>query len=262
MGKLAICCGSLCGFCGKVLRTRACLRALMFLCLFWTTFNIVLSSMTVTPLWQVDKTLSNDFLSCSVSDYCSNGCQEYVRPPKPCQLTVSTPQGAVAIRLSCPWPIGANASRFCCALLCIIMFTGILIRAFRQPNSKPSKWFYVVPFIAADVWWWVIMFTDVTEITKSNDQCKRQEFFRITGSWVVSVRISQRFLWSRSFLTSCAAVYHIQPFHLYCSLRCRMRPLFLDPLDLCNHVLNPPPPISLRTLLTFVGIPPTTNTFT
>jgi hypothetical protein len=47
-------------------------------------------------------------------------------------------------------------------------------------------------------------------------------------------------------------VSHTQPFHLHCSMRRRVRPLFLDPLDLCMHVLNPPPPISLRTLLTFV----------
>jgi hypothetical protein len=256
MSKFAICCGSLCGFCGKVLRAKASLRALMFLCLFWTTFNIVLSSMTVTPLLQIDETRVINNLKCSPSELC-NGCQDYIRPPRPCLMTVSTPtpDNVVAIRLSCPWPIGANASRFCCALCCIIMFTGILIRAFRQPNSKHSKWLYVVPFIAADVWWWAIMFTDATEITNSNDQCnvKKQIFFiSLPASWPVSVRISQRILCSRSFLTSCIAVSHTQPFHLHCSMRRRVRPLFLDPLDLCMHVLNPPPPISLRTLLTFV----------
>jgi len=263
MGKLAICCGSLCGFCGKVLRAKASLRALMFLCFFWTTFNIVLSSMTVTPLWQVDTRRVVDSLTCSVSDWCMNGCQRFLVPPKPVEMIVSGPDDSVVMRLVCPWPVSANASRFCCAICCIIMFTGMLIWAFRQPNSKPSKLFYVIPFAGADIWWWAVMFTDATELANSNGKCKRETFFSyLPPSLVVSVRMSQHFLCSRCFLTNCVAVSYIQPSHLHCSVRRRVCPLFLDPVDLCMHVLNPPPPILLRTPLTFVGIPPTTNTFT
>ena len=248
MGKLEICCSSLCGFCGKVLRAKASLRALMFLCFFWTTFNIVLSFMTVTPLLYTDDTFVLK-LSCSVSDYCMRGCESFLGPPKPTEMIVSRPDDSVVLmRLVCPWPVSANASRFCCAICCIIMFTGMLIWAFRQPNSKPSKWFYIIPFIGADIWWWAVMFTDATEIATLARLCKKETFFSYLtpSSLVVSVRLSQRFLCLRYFLTSCVAVSYIQPSHLHCSLRRRVCPLFLDPLDLCLHVRIFPLPISLR----------------
>jgi hypothetical protein len=270
MGKLEVCCSSLCGFCGKVLRARASLRVLMFLCFFWTTFNIVLSSMTVTPLWQYDKArMGYDFLDCPISDLCRNRCPGKLPPPIPVEMIVISPSfpDVVLIRLFCPWPVSANASRFCCAICCIIMFTGILIWAFRQPNSKPSKLFYVIPFIGADLWWWAVMFTDATELASANNECKRLlPYFIIPSSLVVSVRIPQCFLCLRCFLTTRVAVSYIQPSHVHCSVRRRVCPLFLDPLHLRMHVINPPPPPPLpifpRTPLTFVGIPPTTNTFT
>jgi hypothetical protein len=146
------------------------------------------------------------------------------------------------------------------------MFISMLIWAFRQPNSKPSKLFYVIPFLGADIWWWAVMFTDATELTNSNNDCNKGSFLANSKSSLFdySVRISRHFLCLRYFLTSCVAVSYIQPSHLHCSLRRRVCPLFLDPLHLRMHVLNPPPPLSilLRTPLTFVGIPPMTNTFT
>jgi hypothetical protein len=208
MGKLEICCSSLCGFCGKVLRAKASLRALMFLCFFWTTFNIVLSSMTVTPLLYTDHNFVMR-LPCSVSDWCMNGCQNFLGPPKPTEMIVSGPDDLVYMRLVCPWPVSANASRFCCAICCIIMFTGMLFWAFRRPNSKPSKLFYVIPFIGADIWWWAVMFTDATELAKLTRLCKKETFFTSLSpsSLVVSVRFSQRFL-----------LFALFPYKLRCSV--------------------------------------------
>jgi hypothetical protein len=249
MGNLTICCGSFCGFFGKALRTKAALHALMFLCFFWTTFNIVLSSMTVTALFQVDPKRMNDFLPCSPSDYCSNGCQNYLQPPRPCNLIVTSPDDVVVIHIFCPWLISTNASRFCCSICCILMFTGMLIWAFRKPNSKPSKLYYAIPFIVADIWWWAVMVTDATEIIKSNNECnavKQKIFILSNPSLVASVSLSQRFICSRSFLTSCVAVPHIQHSHLYCALRRRVRTIFLHPLDICLHVRKFPLTIDLR----------------
>jgi hypothetical protein len=175
MDKLKSCCGSFCGCFGNVLRTKASLYTLMFLCLFWATFNLVLSSMTINPVVTPETFITG----CTTKDFCDNKCLGG-RPsgpnapiiPNPVEFIGSNRNGDQIWKIQCSWLIGPNASRFCCAISSIIMFIVVGVWVFRTPYPQYSKFFHVIPFIAADAWWWAVMVTDATEIIKSNDQCK------------------------------------------------------------------------------------------
>lgn len=256
MDKLKSCCGSFCGCMGKacecfadVLRKKPSLYVLMFLCLFWATFNIVLSSMSLFQVYDRNPIRGAGFPDCSVNDACNSNCgglvnrrTAQVNVPNPLEITVGDNRGNIALRMLCTWPIGPNASRFSCAISCIIMFICVFIWAYRTIYPQYSKIYHVIPFLAADAWWWAVMITDATEIIKSNASCQElQVRATITGAWAINVRPSQYILRTRVFLILRVAVRNIKHSHLHCALRRRLRALFLDPLHFHLLVVTPAP---------------------
>jgi hypothetical protein len=147
MDKIKSCCGSFCGCMFSGLRTKAALYSLMAICLFWATFDLVLSSMTVKLVYSYDPAVDaarfNSALSkCSASDVCGGNCAvlQTSTVPNPFEFTVYDSTGKdVLLNAFCTWPIGPNSSRFCCAICSIIMFVAVGIWVFRTPYPKYSK---------------------------------------------------------------------------------------------------------------------------
>jgi hypothetical protein len=174
MDKISACCGSFCGCFGNVLRKKTTLYLLMFLCLFWATFDLVLSSMSINQVYDRDpKRATVDVKECSPKDACAGECGlAFVDVSNPFEFYVADKGGNQFLKMLCTWPIGPNASRFCCAISCIIMFFSIGVWVCRTPYPRYSKIFHVLLFIAADCWWWAVMVTDATLVIKANDSCK------------------------------------------------------------------------------------------
>jgi hypothetical protein len=151
----------------------------MFICLFWSTFDLVLSSMTVVPSFNVGGSSSrfSQIKDCDVGEVCkSSQCSLlFGFPPggipNPLDMSVSDSRGS--FKISCSWSVGANASRFCCAIACIFMFIGIAVIIYRTPYPKFNRILYCTVFLAADAWWWAIMITDATMVIKSDEACKK-----------------------------------------------------------------------------------------
>jgi hypothetical protein len=194
MDKCTSCCGSFCGCFAKTLRLKASLYVLMFLCLFWAVFNLTLSSITVKPVFEGPLSEVQPFLGCSANDVCSGKPLCSVIFNNPFEFVMTDKSGKLYLRIFCTWYIGPNASRFCCSICCIIMFIMVGIWAIRTPYPKYSKIFHVIPFIAADVWWWAIMVTDATQLIQSNDNCKTLSKRFANDQVTYSVRLSQVFL--------------------------------------------------------------------
>jgi hypothetical protein len=175
MDKFKACCGSCCGCFGNVMRTKACLYALMFICFFWAAFDLVLSSMSVVnQVYDRDPNWSGyTAFDCSVKDFCAGKCLlTSAQVPNPLEYSISDKNGKISLKVFCTWPIGPNSSRFCCAICTMIMFVAVGVWACRTPYPKYTKIFHVILFLAADVWWWAVMVTDATLVIQSNNACK------------------------------------------------------------------------------------------
>jgi hypothetical protein len=176
MDKVSACCGSFCGCFGNVLRKKTTLYVLMFLCLFWATFDLVLSSMSVNQVYDRDpKRATTDIKDCNPKDVCAGQSTcglAFIDVSNPFEFSVADKSGNQILKMLCTWPIGPNASRFCCAISCIVMFFGIAVWVFRTPYPRFTKFFHVLLFLAADCWWWAVMITDATLVIKANDSCK------------------------------------------------------------------------------------------
>jgi hypothetical protein len=190
MDKCTSCCGSFCGCFAKALRLKASLYVLMFLCLFWAAFNLTLSSITVIPVFEGPESKAQQYVGCSANDVCSGKPECSVPFNNPFEFVKTDKSGKTLLRIFCTWYMGPNASRFCCSICCIIMFIMVGIWAIRTPYPKYSKIFHVIPFIAADVWWWAIMVTDATQLISSKDGCTTlsKRFASVTVTY--SVRLS------------------------------------------------------------------------
>ena len=142
MDKVKSCCGSLCGCLCSTLRTKVALYALMAICLFWATFDLVLSSMTVKPVYSLDTAASSpssDYSKCSATDVCSGSCIALgsAGVPNPFEFTLyKSDSNAVLLTAFCTWPIGPNSSRFSCAICSIIMFGAVGVWVLRTPYPK------------------------------------------------------------------------------------------------------------------------------
>lgn len=274
MEQLKSCCGSFCGCLGKacgcfadVLRKKQSLYVMMFLCLFWATFNLVLSSMTVFQVYNRDSIRGAGFPDCTAENACNSNCggvvnrrTALVNLPNPLEITVVDNRGNIALEMFCTWPIGPNASRFGCAVFCIIMFIAVFVWACRTPHPQYSKFFHVILFLAADVWWWAVMITDATEIIKSNASCQElQVRTTIAGSWAIRVRSSHHIL-RKSFSLILRVAVPSKHSHLHCALRRRLRALFLDPPHFHFLVVTPAPSCVLAASCAHIpaGIPTTT----
>jgi hypothetical protein len=194
MDSVKACCGSFCGCFGNVLRKKASLYVLMFLCLFWAAFDLVLSAMSVNQVYDRDsKRATPDIKDCNPKDACAgNSCGNALAFPdvaNPFEFYVSDKSGNQILKMTCTWPIGPNASRFCCAISCIVMFFCIGIWVWRTPYPRYTKYFHVLLFLAADCWWWAVMVTDATLIIKANDACKIVQKRLTNDVTVGSVRV-------------------------------------------------------------------------
>ncbi len=176
MDKFKACCGSFCGCFGNVLRTKACLYALMLICFFWATFDLVLSSMSVNQVYDRDPSnfggVSYDH---SAKDICAGkSLPTPAEVPNPLEYTIKDKNtGKINLKIFCTWPIGPNSSRFCCAICTMIMFIAVGAWACNVPYPKYTKFFHVILFLAADCWWWAVMVTDATLLIQSNNLCKK-----------------------------------------------------------------------------------------
>jgi hypothetical protein len=184
MDKCKACCGSFCGCLAaccscfaSVLRTKPCLYALMFFCFSWAVFDLVLSSMSVKEVYDlnVTKTILNIPQDCSAKDACAGACLIPAATfdiPKPLDFTISNKNGTVYLKFFCTWPIGPNSNRFCCACCCIVMFIAIGVWVCRTEFPKYTNFIHVPMFAAATCWWWAVMVLDATLVIRSNTSCK------------------------------------------------------------------------------------------
>lgn len=175
--------------------------------------------MSLFQVYDRDPIRGAGFPDCSVNDACNSNCgglvnrrTAQVNVPNPLEITVGDNRGNIALRMLCTWPIGPNASRFSCAISCIIMFICVFIWAYRTMYPQYSKIYHVIPFLAADAWWWAVMITDATEIIKSNASCQElQVRATITGAWAINCETSSILTYTVLCDGACALFFLILP---------------------------------------------------
>jgi hypothetical protein len=176
------CCARCCDcFLFNLLRKKSTFYVLMFLCLFWAVFNLVLSSMSVSQVYDRDsKRATKDIRACNPADACGgkscDGLPGFPDVANPFEFYVSDKSGNQILKMTCSWPVGNNVIRFGCAIFDIFMFFciawyGYWVLHECTPFPKNTKTFHVLLFLAADGWWWVVMVTDAILLSKMNDAC-------------------------------------------------------------------------------------------
>jgi hypothetical protein len=197
------CCARFCDcFLFNLLRRKSTFYVLMFLCFFWATFSLVLSSTTLNQVYDRDaKRATKDIPICNPADACARkscgtGPVAYPEVVNPFEFYVNDKSGNQILKMTCTWPQGNNISRFGCAIFDIIVFLIIGWYSFwvlREctPFPQNTKTFHVILFLAADGWWWFNLVSDAILIVRASDACSAvtRRFTNNANSTVGSVRV-------------------------------------------------------------------------